>query len=66
MATRRNRLISTAIAAEILGFSPDYVRRMCADGTIKAEKVGHDWVMYERSIINIKRQRKVKDERSSE
>jgi len=58
----KSRLITTAIAARILGFSQDYVRRLCLEGEIKASKLGHDWLIYEKDIRNIKRQRKLKEE----
>ena len=49
------------MAAEKLGFTPDYVRYLCAKGTIKATKLSHDWLIDEKDIRNIKRQRKKKE-----
>lgn len=54
------KLLTSAMAAEILGFTPDYIRRLCGQGKIKAEKLAHDWLMPESAIKNIKRQRKKK------
>lgn len=56
----RIKLLSTAMAAAKLGFSADYVRRLCLEGKIKAEKVSNDWLIAESDIRNIKRKRKNK------
>ena len=57
------KLITSAQAAEKLGFSADYVRRLCSEGKIKATKYGKTWCMTERDIKDIKRQRtRAKDE----
>lgn len=58
---KRNRLITTAIAAQMLGFTRDYIRQLCADGEIKADKLGHDWIFPESAIKHIKRKRQKKD-----
>ena len=54
---KRRKLLGSVEAAKILGFTPDYVRRLCAAGTIKAEKISNDWIMYEAALKSIKRQR---------
>ena len=54
---KKIKFLSTAAAGKILGFSADYVRRLCGKGDIKAQKVGHDWIMTEKDIANIKRKR---------
>lgn len=61
--TNKSKLITTAMAAKILGFSPDYVRQLITEGKIKAEKMGHDYLLTEYAIRNIKRLRfpKVKE-----
>jgi excisionase family DNA binding protein len=56
------KFLTTAMAAKILGFSQDYVRKMCLKGKIKAEKLGYDWVINEKIIKGIKRKRKSKDD----
>ncbi len=60
MANNNKRLITSAMAAEILGFCPDYIRRLVLQGKIKAEKIGPNWFMTEKAISQIKRQRKAK------
>ncbi len=54
------KVITTTIAAKILGFTPSYIRRLCISGKIKAEKHGHDWLFTEKDLKDIKRQRKEK------
>lgn len=56
-----SNILTTAMAAKILGFTPAYLRRLCAEGKIKAFKHGHDWSMTKASIAKIKRQRKAKE-----
>jgi excisionase family DNA binding protein len=55
------KLLTSKMAAVILGFTPDYVRRLCGMGKIKADKFGHDWLFPESAIKNIKRKRKKKE-----
>jgi len=58
---KRGKLISCAIAAERLGYSTDYIRKLCQHGKIKAQKINTDWLMYEGDIKDIKRQRPKKE-----
>lgn len=60
------KLLTSAMAAKILGFTPDYVRKLCSAGKIKAEKLGHDWLLNAREIQNIKRQRKAKGDKEND
>lgn len=53
-----NKLISSFEAAKILGFTPDYIRRLCARGIIKADKIAGNWLIKERALYNISRQRR--------
>jgi len=46
------------MAAKILGFTPDYIRRLCLEGKIKADRPGHDWLFTESAIKDIKHKRK--------
>jgi excisionase family DNA binding protein len=55
------KLITTAMAAKILGFTPDYIRRLCLKGKIKAIKHGHDWILQEKDLHRITRKRKAKE-----
>lgn len=40
-------------AADLLGLSPQRVRRMCADGKIQSQKVGRDWIINESELKNV-------------
>jgi excisionase family DNA binding protein len=51
------KLYSTKEAARILGLSPDHVKRLARDSAIKAQKLGHDWVVLS---LDYKRKRKPK------
>jgi excisionase family DNA binding protein len=51
------KLYSTKEAAQILGLSPDHVKRLARDGVIKAKKLGHDWVVLS---LGYKRKRRPK------
>ena len=50
-------LIGTKEAAEILGLSQDYVRRLLEQGKLKGKRVGNSWVILE---LNYQRKRKPK------
>lgn len=39
----KDRLISLAEAAELYGFSADYLRNLALKGRLKAQKFGHIW-----------------------
>lgn len=54
------KLLSCVMAAKILGYTPDYIRRLCAKGKIKAQKLGHDWLMSESDLKEIKPKKKLK------
>ncbi len=58
----KEKLITTHDAAELLGFSHDHIRRLCREGKIKAEKLGNNWLLTEKSLKNIKRMRVEKKE----
>jgi excisionase family DNA binding protein len=58
---KKDKLITCVVAAQMLGFSADYIRRLCLSGEIKAEKMGKTWIMTHAAIKNIKRQRQTKN-----
>jgi excisionase family DNA binding protein len=62
MAKEENesKLITTKIASQILGVTPDYVRRLCQEGKIRAQRLGHDWIFTLADIKYLKEQRKLK------
>jgi len=58
---KRYKLITSATAAKMLGFSASYIRQLCLEGKIKAEKLGHDYLIQEKDIKHIERQRKARE-----
>lgn len=56
----KDKLLTSASAAKILGFTSNYIRRLCSSGAIKSEKMGNSWIFTEAAIKNITRKRKVK------
>ena len=54
------KLLSSSDAAKKLGFTPDYIRRLCLKGIIKARRLAGNWIMTEKAIEGIRRQRKPK------
>lgn len=63
---KNNNLTTTTILAAKLGFTPQYIRRLILEGKIKAIKIGHDWLIDEKAIRNLRRQRpqKVKENKN--
>ncbi len=57
----KNKFISSAMAAEMLGFTQHYISELCLKGKIKAEKIGHQWLFSVNAIKHLKRQRKKKE-----
>jgi excisionase family DNA binding protein len=55
------KFLTSKQAAEKLGFAPGYIRRMCVDGTINAEKLGKTWIINVTELKKIKRQRHPKE-----
>lgn len=57
MIKNKSRYLTSHQAAIQLGFTPDYIRRMIAQGRIHAEKLGTSWLIDIRQLRKIKRQR---------
>lgn len=53
----KNKYLTSAEAAKLLGFTPDHIRRLILTNKIKAEKVGHNWLICPNHLKKIKRQR---------
>jgi excisionase family DNA binding protein len=54
---KHNNLLSSKEAAQILGLSPDHIRRLIKDGVLKGKKIGNSWVVLE---LNYRRKRRPK------
>jgi excisionase family DNA binding protein len=57
MIKNRANYLTSFEAAEVLGFTPDHVRKLIARGKIKAEKLGHIWIIHKKSLHKVRRQR---------
>ncbi len=57
MIKNKANYMTCAEAAESLGFSPDYMRKLINKGRIKAEKLGRNWIIEKKSLAKIHRQR---------
>lgn len=55
--TKKDKLMTTNMAAKLSGFSQNYIRKLIVEGKIKAEKLGHDYLLTESAIRHLKRQR---------
>jgi excisionase family DNA binding protein len=49
-----SKKISTNEFAERMGLTPFRIRQLIYDGSIKAEKIGRDWIIDEKYIVAIK------------
>lgn len=58
MIKNRDNYLTTGEAAKLIGFHPDYVRRLILRGTIKAEKLGTNWLIKTQDMAKISRRRK--------
>jgi excisionase family DNA binding protein len=56
-ADDKTRLISLPEAAELYGFSADYLRNLAQKGRLKAQKVGPTWVTTLKDVENYIRSR---------
>ena len=57
MIKNRVGYLTSNETAKLLGFSQAHVRRLIMNGIIKAEKLGHNWLIKPKDIANIKRRR---------
>lgn len=57
MKLKHNDYLTSKEAAAIIGVSHDHIRRLIRDGKIKAEKLGHNWLIQRVVAKKIKRQR---------
>ena len=51
---RMSKMLSTIEFAEMMNVTPFRVRQMIYDGSIKAEKIGRDWVINAKYVDVIK------------
>jgi excisionase family DNA binding protein len=49
----KSKMMTTKQAADLLGLTTDYVRRMCASGALTAEKFNSDWQIKETDVTKL-------------
>ena len=49
--------VTASEAAKLLGFTPDYIRRLIWTKKIRAEKLGANWIINKKELKKITRQR---------
>lgn len=57
MVKNKSIYITSIEAAQLLGFTPDYIRRLIVRGKIKATKLGHNYLIRPIDLKKIKRTR---------
>jgi excisionase family DNA binding protein len=57
MLKSKTNYITSTEAADILGFSRDYVRKLIIEGRLKAEKLGRNWIIEKKYLKKIHRKR---------
>lgn len=53
----KKKTLGATAAAEMLNVSDRLVRKMCQEGTLRAEKDGHNWVIEQTSVKETIRER---------
>lgn len=57
-AEDKDRLISLPEAAELYGFSPDYLRNLAQKGRLRAQKIADLWITTPRDVESYIKSRK--------
>lgn len=57
MIKNKSNYVTCTEAADLLGFSADYVRKLLGEGKLQGEKFGHNWIIDKKELAKIKRQR---------
>lgn len=58
----RPKVYTCKMIAEIMGFTPDYIRRLCGQGKIKAMRYGQDWIVLPADLDAWRLEREKKNE----
>jgi excisionase family DNA binding protein len=46
------KMITTVEAAKLTGYHRDYIRRLVSGGKVKGERLGRDWLVDQRSLLD--------------
>lgn len=57
MIKNKSNYLTSAEAANALGFSPDHVRNLIRRGKLKGEKLGRNWIVPVKELTKVKRKR---------
>lgn len=57
MLKKKGNYLTTREAGAILGVTHDHVRKLIRTGKVKAEKLGHNWIIQEKDLQHIGRRR---------
>ena len=49
----KDKYLTSKEVAKILGYVPAHIRRLIIQGKIKAEKIGHTWLISSKAISHI-------------
>lgn len=66
MIKNKANYLTSAEAANMLGFSADHIRNLINKGKIPAEKLGRNWIIEKKYLHKIQRQRypRIKENRA--
>jgi excisionase family DNA binding protein len=53
----KGNFLTSAEAAELVGVTPDYIRRLIMDKKLKATRLGRNWLVKRHHVQKITRQR---------
>lgn len=57
----KDKWMSLSEVSKLKGFTTSHLRRLILTGTIKAQKVGHTWLMASKDVASLKRRRSKKE-----
>lgn len=61
------KLLSTRDAAKLLGYTHDYISKMCREGLLEAQQIGRSWLIEEDAVeaFKIEQEERLKEYRLS-
>lgn len=57
----KDKYMSLSEVSKLKGFTTSHLRRMIITGKLKAEKVGNSWLVSQKDLKSLKRQREKKE-----
>ena len=65
MIKNKTNYLTSAEVADLLGFSPDHIRKLILKGTLKGEKLGRNWIVNKKELQKVQRKRHPRTKESS-